>query len=186
MSRIIRSGRAAPSSGIMEARGQAEALLEAARAEAAALVEAAHADAASRRNQAWEAGEQAARAEAAALVARARALHDHARAQAEQDLVRLAVGVAERLLGAELSLDPSRIRDIVREVLSRAPRAVPLRVFVHPDDAARVASLSELAGATVIGDAGLALGDCIIETDLGQLDGRLSLRLAALERALLG
>jgi flagellar biosynthesis/type III secretory pathway protein FliH len=66
-------------------------------------------------------------------------------------------------------------------------------VRVHADDARALrsggpgADVVSAAGGTLVlrEDASLARGDCVVETELGTVDGRLAARLELLRRALL-
>ncbi|HJK92757.1 MAG TPA: FliH/SctL family protein, partial [Polyangiaceae bacterium LLY-WYZ-15_(1-7)] len=154
------------------------------KAKAEAIREAAEGEAERRRAEAEAAGREAGRAATAAALLEAAAVRDRALGDAEEELRRLAVAAAERLVHAELALAPERIRDLVGGLLERARRAGDRRLRVHPEDAPLLDGLPALAGAERIHDPALARGDVILETELGRLDGRLEVRLEALRRAL--
>ena len=137
-----------------------------------------------------------AEARAAEVLAEERArLEDEARAlarvegerarRAELDalapqITRLALEVARRVVGEALAVDPDRVRDLVREALDRVRRASRVRVRVHPDDAPRLDGMS----VEIVADGALRPGDCVVESELGDVDGRLEARFEAVERAL--
>ncbi len=185
MARVIHVGRTKilPAE-VVSARDRARQIVAEAEAEAEAIVERARAEADRIRTEARVRAEAAGRAEVAALLIEAEQALDKARAEAEPALARLALGAAERLLRAELTLHPDRVRELVAEVLDRARRAARLRLFAHPDDVPRLRSDSNFAGLPVEEDPTLEPGDCVVESDLGRLDGRLSVRIAALQAAL--
>lgn len=187
MARVIR-GRAPKvvPAEVVSATERARRIVADAEAEAAAIVERAQEEAEVIRAQAQDQAAAAGRAEVAALLVQAERALEEARAEAEPALARLALGAAERLLRAELSLHPDRVRELVAEVLDRARRASRLRLFAHPEDVPRLRADPTLAGLPIEEDATLEPGDCVVESELGRLDGRLSVRVAALQAALEG
>jgi flagellar assembly protein FliH len=184
VSRILRAGPRVMAVEVLDAKELAKALVATATAQAEQIVGEARLEAERTREAARADAEARGRAEVAALLVRAHAIVDAARDGAEADLKRLAVAAAERLVHTELELRPERIRDVVRGVIDRAKRATRLLVHVHPDDRALLEGMRELATARIEEDATLARGDCVAQTDLGRLDGRLVVRLEALRRAL--
>jgi len=177
---------------VFDARAEAERIVAAAHGEAAAIVDAARAGAERAVDEARTAGRDAGRAEAAASLAEALAIRDRALAGSEQEVARVALAAAERLVGDALALDPARIANIVGDGLARARRARDVIVRVHPEDAPQV-ELLRTAIATRAGrpasfsvrpDAEITRGGCLVETDLGMIDARLETKLDALARAL--
>ena len=76
---------------------------------------------------------------------------------------------------------------IVTAALDRARRARQVRVRLHPDDVAALAALAASPfppAVTLTPDATLSRGDCIVESDLGTIDARVSTKLDALSEAL--
>lgn len=114
-------------------------------------------------------------------------------AATEPGLRRLAVRIAEKILGRELELKPDAVCDIVRTALEAARTRRDLVVRVHPGDLDAVVRarprLSEAvvhqAGLTFRADPGVPRGGCLVDTEVGTLDARLEVQLAAIERALL-
>lgn len=194
MSRVIRGQnepRVVPAE-VFDARTSAEKIVADAHAEAAQIVRAAQDEAASIRAHAKAQGIEEARGEVAALVVRARAAYDEAVASAQSELSRVVVAAASRVVHEELALAPERIAAIVADVVARARRAKELTVRVHPDDAPIVERMAHAIGAragraapfVVYPDASVERGGCVVMTDLGELDARLSVRIDSLARAL--
>lgn len=112
--------------------------------------------------------------------------------QAEDALRRFAVAAVERLLHRELTAAPAEVGAIVSEVLAELIGSTSVQVRVHPDDyaAARQSHprwLAERHGEyeiTVVPDANLAVGDCVIVGDAARVDARIATRLAELQRSL--
>jgi type III secretion protein L len=164
-------------------KAEAERILAEARHEAERL-----------RNQATNEGRERGLAAVTELLTAARASSLRARQQAEEDLRVLAVRIAEKILGRELSLSPDAVVDIVAAALLQAgaPREVTLRV--HPDDLkalerGRPRLLERCARTQAVQlrpDPAVSRGGCIVETELGTVDARLPVQLEAIERALRG
>jgi len=139
-------------------------------------------------------GWRQAREEAAALLATTRRAAARKLADGEADLVRLALHIAERLLHRELAQHPEAIADLVAGLLREARGQSPLLLRLHPADAdalershPRLAELlGELPEFRVETATDLGRGSCLLEGPDVTVDGRLEIRLANLERALLG
>lgn len=127
--------------------------------------------------------EEQARADAAAaFAARMLRLAALESSGAERELER-AMGIArvlaERLLGAELRLDPSRVAELARQALAEAAGARRITVVAHPEDEAilraRLPGLGvDLAAVTLRPDAARPRGGLRLETELGVLDAELA------------
>jgi type III secretion protein L len=111
----------------------------------------------------------------------------------ETALLKLAVRIAEKLVGQELHIAPDSIAGIVSEALRSVRRAKSFTVQAHPADIPalqeRLSALGIPAGAAreiqIVPNASLSRGDCIIETDIGIIDARLETQLKNMERALI-
>lgn len=169
-----------------------EAPVEDARKAAARIVAEAQADAARLRAQAVADGRDEGLAQAAELLAAVRAESERTRREAESELKRLAVSIAEKILGREVTISPDAVVDVTREALRAAGDPDQLIVRAHPDDVAALERekprlmerMRESAAVAVRADAQVARGGCVLETPLGVVDARLSTQLAAIERAL--
>lgn len=109
-------------------------------------------------------------------------------AATEQELARLAVVIARRVLAHELSIDPARVVQAVQQAARALPAATrELRVRVHPDDLAilREHDIAERHWQ-LLPDPALARGDCQLEAERSRLDARVETRLAAVVDAVLG
>ena len=108
--------------------------------------------------------------------------------QVAQELARLAMVVAGRVVARELQASPELIARAVREAANALPAATrELRVHLHPQD---LALLQELGAAErhwqLLADPALARGDCLLESERSRLDARVEARLAAVVDAVLG
>jgi flagellar assembly protein FliH len=140
-------------------------------------------------------GERAAMAQLDPVISKlARTIADVAssgsalRRDAEEDVVKLAVAVARRILHRELSLDPEAVLGLVKVALDRVDAQEVHRVRTHPDDAPRIAaeigSMSLVEKIQVLADSTLERGAVLFETKRGILDASLSTQLAEIERGL--
>ncbi len=191
MSRVIRGGagerRVVPGE-VFDARAEADRTVADARTEAERIVAEARREADAVREEARRAGRAEGEEDAARALLEATRARAHIDSGTERAVVELAMAAARRIVAEELSLAPERIRAIVDDVLARARRAHRITVRVHPDDVAGLSGIGARDGleASIEADASIARGGCVVTTDLGELDARIEVRLAALEKALLG
>jgi len=112
----------------------------------------------------------------------------------EPELVRLAVTIGEKIIAQELELRPEMVVDLVRNAMRRVRDREALRVSVNPHDleqvrAAREDLISAVDGIKkleVIEDRRVDRGGCIIESQNGTLDARISTQMEEINRALEG
>ena len=114
-------------------------------------------------------------------------------ARAEIEALDLAVEMARRILGRELRLDPAAAGEGARAALRAAGRRRSFRVRLHPDGVATLRAGQAALGAAVEGsalellaDPTLLPGDVVVETEAGQVDGRIGSRLEEFRAALAG
>jgi flagellar assembly protein FliH len=110
--------------------------------------------------------------------------------QARTDALEIGFQVARTILETEVRTSPEPLFALVKSALRRAGDSRRVTLRLCPDDAARLREgpRTEPGGLTaarleVIADSGLQPGDCLVETDYGQIDGRLETRLGELKRA---
>jgi type III secretion protein L len=177
-------GRVVPSA-VYEAHEEARGIVEAAQAEARRIVEEA-------RREGFAAGREEGLASLTELVLAARVEATRRAAETEPELRRLAVRIAEKILGEALRLDPEQVVSIVRGALAAARGRRELSIRVHPDDLEAVTrarprlaeALSRQAEVALRADASVPRGGCLVDSEVGTIDARLDVQLAAIERAL--
>lgn len=189
---------------LARAREEAAAVLEAARREAAELARRALEEAREEgRREGYRAGYEEAlargREEAAALREEARQVLRQAEelrratlASLEGEILALAREMAEKIVAAQLSVDPGVVLHIVREALEAARGRGQVVIYVSPEQKAVVEAKSEeirlsLPPGTalyVIGDPALKAGECRVETPDGSVEATLDARWRALREAL--
>jgi flagellar assembly protein FliH len=108
------------------------------------------------------------------------------RKEAEQDLVKLSIAIARKILHRELAIDANAILALVRVVLESIDAREVHRVRLHPADAVVVEKFFAAIGApqqlVVSADAALERGAAIFETARGNLDASIQTQLAEIER----
>ncbi|MFO8014501.1 MAG: flagellar assembly protein FliH [Phycisphaerae bacterium] len=154
--------------------------------------------AASAEADALEAERRALEAERAAL-ARVRGALETAAAQvadhlagiladAEAQLVDLAVEIARKVVAQEIQAGRCDIEPIVREALDRAPANRECVVHLHPDDLATLHKTGEttpdLAHLRLEADPGVGRGECVVETAEGTVEARIDDRLNEVRAAM--
>ena len=105
-------------------------------------------------------------------------------------MVRLAVAIARKIIGAELETSPDTVVKIVREALSSGRRARQVSIKVPATDVARVRAgipkldLAASCEVDVIG-GDIEAGGCVIEMEFGIIDARLETQLRLIEQSLM-
>lgn len=117
------------------------------------------------------------------------ATRDQFRKQAEEDVIRLALGVARRILRRELSVDPAALGGMIRVVLDKLDAREVHRVRVSLEDQSAIAQGLESLGLPrrieVVPDRSLERGAVLFETTRGTLDASLDTQLDHIERGFL-
>jgi flagellar assembly protein FliH len=111
--------------------------------------------------------------------------------QARSDAIEIGFQVARKILETELRQNPEALFALVRAALRRAGESRRIAVRVAPEDASLLqsdagrAALDGITSARIelVTDPGLQRGDCMVDTDFGQVDGRLGTRLGEIRRA---
>ena len=108
------------------------------------------------------------------------------RQEAEQELVKLALAVARRILYRELSTDPSSIEGIVHAALQKLQQREVSKVRVNPSAMGAVRAALDRngskSGLEIVADPGLATGAILFETSVGELDASIETQLQEIQR----
>jgi len=107
--------------------------------------------------------------------------------QLEQEAVKLALAIAARILRREAQTDPLLLTGAVRVALGQLSASTAVRLRVPAEDLPMwQETLARMPGLVlrprVIGEPGMELGDCQMETELGSADLGLWPQLKAIER----
>jgi flagellar assembly protein FliH len=124
---------------------------------------------------------------AAELVSRFAHERDRYLHQVEQEVVKLALAVAARILRREAQMDPLLLTGAVRVALGQLAGTTEMRLRVPPAELSlwsdAIALLPNIAiRPQVLAGDGMLLGDCVIETELGSVDLGIRSQLGEIER----
>ena len=166
---------------VSRARGEAESIVTDARGEAESIREAAHRE-----------GVERALAEFEDHLVDIREIRSNVLRDAERDLLKLSVRIAEKILGTELTTNKAAIGDIVSTALRNARQRETVTILVNPSD---LETLNAVRGKLppdpgvqfldFVADPAVAAGGCVIETEVGKIDARLETQLKVIESSLL-
>jgi len=177
---------------IIDARAQAQAIVAEAEAQAAALRRTSELLAREVREQAYNQGTEAALSKINQDMIAAREMRDTALAQVERDVLRLAVKIAEKIIGREIETSDATTADIVATALREARHNERVTVRINPGDFPTIkkyrARLDPGGRARFLDfapDPRVERGGCQIVTETGAIDAQLSVQLRVLEKALL-
>lgn len=112
--------------------------------------------------------------------------------QWEQNIVRLVVGVAERVIREEIGRQPRISRKWIQEALELASGSTTLTLHLNPADHAALEDyrevlkqqFSQLADTHIVADPGISAGGCRVTTDHGYLDQQIETQLSRIEEEL--
>ncbi len=145
------------------------------------------------RESAYQAGKEASLSEMMSYLIESREIRDKTFTETEQDILRLAVKLAEKIIGNEIKSDKKVIANIVSTALRNTKRQDKLTVRISPNDFTAVQEHFSLLSQSsrsnyvdIVPDPRVAMGGCIIESEVGTVDARLETQLRSLEKALLG
>ncbi|MBN2056993.1 hypothetical protein JW905_18850 [bacterium] len=174
------------------AREEAARIVARAQAEAAAILGAAAAELESMRRKGYEEGYRRAIDESLQLLTSAKRIRTAYREEHARDIIRIALKAAGKIIGREIKQQPSTTASIVEQVLAAARSREQITVLVNPRDLEQVitarprliAMVGRAREFTIRGDVAVKRGGCIIETELGAINGELESQLNRLEETL--
>ncbi|NMB16869.1 MAG: hypothetical protein GX980_07125, partial [Firmicutes bacterium] len=193
---------------IKAARERARALLESAQARAVAIVAEAADKAAEKEETAFRQGYQRGLAEGKKqflaqiegqleklemILQEAVSVRQAAMELAEEDLIKLSLLIAEKIVRKEIQLDSEVAKRVLTEAISYLGGATKIFVRVNRRDLPTLEEgedeirrlFLEAKAITFVEDESIQPGGCIIETDLGRIDARLETRLDLMKKELL-
>ena len=176
-----------------EARQEAQAIVERARRQAAEIIAEAEAQKEVFVDEGREIGRQEVLAQAEEIKARAHLVRDQMLLDAKDDILELALKVAEKIIGRDLERDPEIIVDICATAIetTRANKAMVLKM--NPADAAvlrenqkdLLGRVGQLVAIAIKEDPEVGQGGVIIQTDGGTTDAQLDTQIEMLRQVLL-
>jgi type III secretion protein L len=178
---------------VIEANDEARQIIEKAETYASELRQQVEFEADELRENAYQEGKEKALVEMSTLLIDSQEIRDKTLLETEQDILRLSIKLAEKIIGREIEKDKSTVVDIVSNALRNAKRQDKLTIRVSQKDYSTVQEkFTELSQSSrtsyvdIVPDPRVTLGGCIIESEVGTIDARLETQLRALEKALLG
>ena len=109
-------------------------------------------------------------------------------AEAEEDAVKLAIAIAQRVLYRELSTDPEAILGLVKAAFQKLNARETHRLRISPPDLAVVeehsARLQLPPKVEISADPSLSPGSAVFETSRGELDASIDTQIAEIGRGL--
>lgn len=177
---------------IVSAQKEAARILEEAEEFAAEIRREAETEAENLKMQAYARGTANALEEFEANLIESREIREKVWRDTEKDLLRLAVRLAERIVGREIEKDDNTIIEIISTALQNARQQEKLTVRVNPKDLPAIEKETEnfASGGRIqfidfVADPRVESSGCLIESEVGTIDARLETQLRVLERALL-
>ena len=189
-----RPGRAVVESEVYDAHQKAKEIVEQAERQAAQLLEKAKSERDATVGAAREQGRQEGLTQATEVLLRAKQEAAQIVAESEPQIVKLALVIAEKIIGRMLEEDSELVLSIAAQAIESVRQQRELILRVNPEDAQLLRNsrkkLMDMLGRTkdiaVREDPEVERGGCIIETENGTVDAQLRTQLAMLEQALLG
>lgn len=144
------------------------------------------------RYQAHNEGTERALCEFESNLIESREIRERVWRETEKDLLRLAVRLAEKIVGHEIKTDSETIANIVATALQNARQQEKLTVHLNPSDLpavekklAKFSPIGRVRFLDFVADPLVSSGGCLIESEVSTIDARLETQLRVLERALL-
>ncbi len=107
-------------------------------------------------------------------------------ARVETEVVRLALSIAAKILHREAQVEPMLVGALVQIAVNQLKENTAVSIRVHPGSAARwrahFEATPQWATVTVVEDAELEPGDCLLETELGSANFSLAAQLKEVEQ----
>lgn len=112
--------------------------------------------------------------------------------RSSDDMLRLVLAIAQRVVQAELSISNDVIARTVQQAIQMAVSAEEFHIMVNPDDLQVVqehkplfiASLSGLSNIEFVSDKEISRGGCVLESPLGRVDATIEAQMEAISTCL--
>ncbi|MEN3015558.1 MAG: FliH/SctL family protein [bacterium] len=111
----------------------------------------------------------------------------------EKEIIDLVFEVAEKIINKKIQEEPSIVTSYLSELLSKVERSKSITIWVNPEELEEVRNyrekikhlLEDVENLTVAPDERIGKGGCIIETNFGKIDSRISTKLEVLKEIIL-
>ncbi|MHC4741159.1 MAG: FliH/SctL family protein [Planctomycetota bacterium] len=118
--------------------------------------------------------------------------YDGAFLEHKEQIARLAVEIARKILVKKVEEGDYEIESIVKEAIKNAPSRQDVVVHLHPDDLSQYEQLQQegpgngLAGVKFVPDANIGRAECVLETPKGIIESLIEQHLEQVAKALKG
>ena len=117
------------------------------------------------------------RADFAATIEQVSSLSGEIIAQSETEMVELALEIAKKIVGREVTIDREVALTLVKIALAKLHNRTFAKVLLNPEDYAYIQSHLEKAdfhgSIELVEDRSISLGGCLIQTETGEIDARI-------------
>jgi flagellar assembly protein FliH len=111
--------------------------------------------------------------------------------EAEKETVDLALAVAHKVIGQEISIDRQIVLNVVKDALDRVIDHQKVKIRINPQDLETVQTalfeflphVENLENVNFEADATITAGGCVVETNFGTIDARIEKQLDQIEAA---
>lgn len=111
----------------------------------------------------------------------------------EAELLKLASGIAEKIIGSELQSHPEQYLSLVKEALGKVATANSITVKINPEDERLIQEnfpvlqevFSEPKTIGIKSDQTVPPGNCFVETEHGKVDARIKSQLEGIMKEIL-
>ena len=128
--------------------------------------------------------------ELASTIEQISALHPEITTRAETDLVELALEIAKKIVGREITIDREVALTLAKIALSKLHNRTFARVHLNPDDFAYLQTQRDRfnfhGSLELVEDRSISQGGCLIQTETGEIDARIESQLDEISYGLLG
>lgn len=168
-------------------------IIEQAKEKAKSIIETAIKEGENIKERVYREAEEKAKLEASKLLLQLNRYKEEVIKESKEEIIELGIKVAKKIIEESIKLNPQLIQNIYREVLSQVKHATTIILKVNPKDiesielnAPQFLSLIEKSYNVVFQrDESIERGGCILESSLGSIDARISIRLEKLKKLLL-
>jgi len=107
----------------------------------------------------------------------------------EKDIVELAIKVAEKVINKKIEEEPELVSNYLIELLPKIEQAKNITIWINPNEIEYVRLSKEkfknlvedIENINIAPDSRIEKGGCIIETNFGKIDARISTKLEVLK-----
>jgi flagellar biosynthesis/type III secretory pathway protein FliH len=118
--------------------------------------------------------------------------YERAFVEHKEQIARLAVEIARKILVAKVEEGEYEIESIIKEAISNSPTRQDIVVRLNPDDLSQYEqlrekeSIADLAGVKFVADANIGRAECVLETPKGIIESLIEQHLEQVGKALKG